>query len=387
MQLSPPTCVETLAPGDGGAIDGDPRGDAPDGIDAPPPGACVADTDCAGGICHELEGACVPDAEVLFVAPSGTGTTCTRAMPCGTLQVAIDARTQARYTVALAAGTYTSSFDTVAMPGGVDNLVVSGPTRAWGDAVIMTSAMNRVHAGLEALFEGLTIRGGGNGGAAGIDSRGATTLSRVHVDLAADDGVVCAGGSMTILDSQITKSASTGVYASSGALVIQRTQVVGNGVYGIHVDGSSFTIVNSIIASNGKAFMQTGGARLRTAGGGDAVFRFNTFARNLGITSPALTCDNAVGISNVIVGEQAFITPAITASCSATYSLFNVSAGAAPPGTGNITGDPMFVGMNDFHIQAGSPAIDKANPTGAEPIDIDGQQRIAPPDIGADERP
>jgi hypothetical protein len=386
-RLSPPTCVDSLDGADGG-VGSD--GDLPDmlpGVDAPPPGACVADTDCDNGICHELDGSCIPDAEVLFVAPNGQGTACTRMAPCGSLQTAIDARTQTRFTVALAAGNYSTSFDTMMTPNGVTKLLVSGPVRAWDQVVITSSAQNRVHTGLTAIFEGVTIRGAGDNDADGINSRGTTTISRVWIDLANRDGVACAAGTATILDSQITKSTERGVYASGGTLSIERTQILSNTTFGIHVDGAQYSIVNSIIASNGSSVMQTSGVRLRTAGnGGMAVFRFNTLARNQGLFALSMTCDNPVNISNVIVGEQMFLTPTIGGACSATYSLFNTMAGMAPAGTGNIAGDPMFVSTTDFHLKMGSPAIDKANPNGAVSIDIDGQQRVSPPDIGADER-
>ncbi len=386
MRLSPPTCVDSLTSGDGGIGD-DTSIDDDATVDAPPPGACVEDTDCDAGICHELAGTCVPDAEVLFVAPSGAGMECTRVAPCGTLQAAIDARTQTRYTIALAPGAYSTSFDTSATLGAVNNLVVSGPTRTPDGAVITSSEMNRVHPQLTAIFEGLTIRGGDDS-YDGINSRGTTTLARVRIDVAAADGVVCAEGTTTILDSHITASRMAGVHANGGTLTIERTQISGSGTWGIHVDGAAYTIVNSIIASNGAAFSQSGGVRLRpgNSAAAAAVFRFNTLARNTGLSYPSITCDTPANISNVIVGEQSLIFPVITPACSATYSLFNTS-GMPPMGTGNITGNPMFTSMTDFHLQMGSPALGKANPNGAVAIDIDGQQRGAPPDIGADERP
>lgn len=361
-------------------------GDAPDaalGVDSLPPGACIGDADCNDGICHELSGACVPDAEALFVAPSGAGTACTRASPCGTLQTAVDQRTNARFTIALAAGTYSSSWDLSTLQANVENLIISGPTRSWDDAVIMCSAMNRVNDQITAVFEGVTIRGS-TAATDGIDNRGNTKMSRVWIDLAGDFGAVSRGGSLTIVDSLVTKSANSGIYATGGTLTVERTQVLSNAAYGIDVDGAAFTIKNTIIASNGESLRQSGGARLRPANNGPAVFRFNTLARNRGLTYLSLTCDTNVAISNVIIGEETVLTSTMSPMCSATYSLFN--GGFVPPGTGNLSGDPMFVSTTDFHLQMGSPAIDNANPMGAEPIDIDGQPRAASPDIGADER-
>lgn len=373
--------MDTLDPDDAGVS----AGDSATGIDAPPPGACLADTDCSAGICHELTGACIPDADVLFVSPNGQGTACTRAAPCGALQTAIDARTQSRFTVALAPGTYSSSFDTTPVGGGVAKLVVSGPTRAPGGAVITSSAQGRIADNLTAIFEGLTIRGG-SGSFDGIDNRGTTTLARVSIEMAGDYGAVSRSGTLTVLDSQITSCVDTGIRAEGGTLVVERTKVIGNGVWGIDVLGDAgYTVRNTIIARNGKALSQGGGVRI-DPGGQPAIFRFNTLARNVGLSFPSLTCEGQVAISNVILGEASLVSAPMSPSCNATFSLFNTTLGV-PPGMGNIMGDPKFVSDTDFHLQTGSPAIDKGNPMTAEPIDIDGQQRGTSPDIGADELP
>ena len=47
--------------------------------------------------------------------------------------------------------------------------------------------------------------------------------------------------------------------------------------------------------------------------------------------------------------------------------------------------DPLFVnpGANDFHLLPGSPAIDKGIAAGAPTVDLDGQPRVGPPDMGS----
>ena len=58
---------------------------------------------------------------------------------------------------------------------------------------------------------------------------------------------------------------------------------------------------------------------------------------------------------------------------------------------GNISANPMFVNgaTGDYHLQAGSPAIDAGSPVGAPPIDFDGMARPMRGgwDIGAFEAP
>jgi hypothetical protein len=51
--------------------------------------------------------------------------------------------------------------------------------------------------------------------------------------------------------------------------------------------------------------------------------------------------------------------------------------------TGNVESDPLFVGMTDFHLQAGSPAIGLALPEYSPPRDFDDRARDSAPDTGA----
>jgi hypothetical protein len=70
-----------------------------------------------------------------------------------------------------------------------------------------------------------------------------------------------------------------------------------------------------------------------------------------------------------------------TPSISVTYS--NIQGGYA--GTGNITGNPLFVddrpyteattSAGDYHILPASPCIDRATGSGAPAVDIDGDNR------------
>ncbi len=60
-------------------------------------------------------------------------------------------------------------------------------------------------------------------------------------------------------------------------------------------------------------------------------------------------------------------------------------------GAGNLCGDPRFVRPawgepGDYHLQAGSPAVDGGTTEGAPDTDLDGRTCNGPPDIGAYER-
>ncbi|HVU52614.1 MAG TPA: choice-of-anchor Q domain-containing protein, partial [Polyangia bacterium] len=57
-----------------------------------------------------------------------------------------------------------------------------------------------------------------------------------------------------------------------------------------------------------------------------------------------------------------------------------------PGASANISADPMFVGMADLHLQAGSPCVNAGTSVGAPKLDFDGKARDDKPDIGAYER-
>jgi hypothetical protein len=93
---------------------------------------------------------------------------------------------------------------------------------------------------------------------------------------------------------------------------------------------------------------------------------------------------------NIIVdNDNPTLTTQIDGTCMHAYSL--VRPGALPVGTSNIGDDPKFANeaMGDLHLQAASTARGKADPsadlTGIAAHDIDGDTRVAPADLGADQ--
>jgi hypothetical protein len=85
----------------------------------------------------------------------------------------------------------------------------------------------------------------------------------------------------------------------------------------------------------------------------------------------------------------------IGGSCSHEYSIAyrGVPADTPPTGANNSAMDPLFVdpAIGDLHIKPTSPARHAADPasdlTGIASRDIDGDPRVSPADLGADQIP
>ena len=91
-------------------------------------------------------------------------------------------------------------------------------------------------------------------------------------------------------------------------------------------------------------------------------------------------------LTNSIVYDNGTGTQVEGANCSWTYSDIGPMS---VPGAGNINAPPMFVDLmkGNFHLQAGSPAKDAADPEASLAVDIDGDMRPqgGGRDMGADE--
>lgn len=387
----PPTCVDMLGDDPDGGIDADGLVSCDPACPAALPvcdaqtmscRGCIADSECPGA-CHELTGACTSQMETVYVAPMGMDGPCTKASPCRTISAALQQVNATRRLVAVADGTYNDTFNLK------NNAIVSGPDRLPAGVTIMLGAgagSVQCDASSTSVLEGVTITGGGNDA---IIVRGTLTVSRLHITQAGRNGLDNRGGDLTVLDTRIERSAGIGIN-SNNSLRVERSVVFDNTSTGIVASGSS-TILNTIVGSNGTmSGASPGGVKLSPAPGDTAVFRFNTLSENDvapgGVTG--IQCESAVVLENSIFADvDGVFTSETGGSCSARYSMFDAMPLA---GASNFAGNPMFVNAsNDFHLAAGSPAIDKADPAATESRDVDGDARPAglARDIGADERP
>jgi hypothetical protein len=375
-------------------------------VDAPPPecatnadcpvnevcvsggcGTCTKDEQCTDGVC--IDGTCPSADTIIFAAVDGNPTAgCgALAMPC-TLERALAEVTASRHLVKLLFSEldFTTADllvdidvtidarDATIRPTGVGPVIAigAGKTVRLVGGTITGGAAGTGH-GIACTSGTLTIEGsdiGGNGGT-GVDDRGCTTV----VDRAV-----------------IHDNTLFGIVKDTGSLALARTIVKSNGAGGLILtsNGTMFAIVGNVFWTNGSIGTNIGGVFLQTDSTTSRL-EFNSFNGNLttGVNGPAIQCTIAgfTARNNVMfengTGDQ------VGGTCAHAFSL--ASPGAVPAGTGNFAADPLFVNAvaGDLHTSRGSPTEGRADPASdlAGTIDLDGESRISPADIGADEHP
>jgi hypothetical protein len=136
---------------------------------------------------------------------------------------------------------------------------------------------------------------------------------------------------------------------------------------------------NNLIAGNNKGGVLSNGANWRSIN--------DTLANNgpygLGFTG-SVTATLYVTNSIVFFQTADITNLSLTNSPIRTVAYSDFQHGV-PPGPGNISANPLFVGGGDYHLTAGSPAKDKASTAQAPATDLDGILRPVGPaaDMGA----
>jgi hypothetical protein len=356
-------CVQCIAPDQTAACDG-----------VTP--TCGADHACHACSKHEdcpLSSACLPDGscaatgQVAYVdAVQGSGNSCTLSMPC---KKVADALGTNRPYVKLA-----GTIDEPVQINDQNVTILAAPgaqlTRSSAGVILKVDGTSVVQ-----IFD-LTIANGLGGTGIGISLPAGNSAS------------------LTLRRVSVTGNTGGGLSASGGMLTIAQSTFSGNTGGGISVSGGQFDITNTIIAGNGGPATAVGGVHLDQINTGTRRFEFNTVTNNNGMDGAA------VGVVCTLVGQPVTFANNIVyanqeggtrtqvggANCNWTYSDVGP---IAVTGTGNINMDPRFVNptQSNYHLQAGSPAIDKADPASTMDVDIDGDVRPqgSGRDMGADE--
>jgi hypothetical protein len=394
--------------------------------------ACAAHAECPSSACLP-DGSCGTDASVAYVDPMGSGTSCTQLAPCGKIS---DAVKLGKPFVKLH-GTINEQVSL-----NTDVTILADPGTTLTDT--MNGILLKIDGTIHVAIYDLTISG-----ASGMNNPGISLLSgntanvslvRTTVSGNAGGGISATGGTLSISDSTISANPGGGISATGGATVtVSQSKITGNVNGGIQTNGGATTVSQSTISGNTNGGIQTTGGTLTVSqstisanvpGGGisamNSVFvivgnvvfnnggnvssvggisvstmmsamnrlEFNTIVANTaqdGTGSGVHCLAGTFTAKDNIVSDNRNLTSTtqIDGGCTHAYTL--VHPGAPPTGTGNIGDDPKFVneGTGDVHLQTTSPARGKADPsadlTGIAAHDIDGDARVAPADLGADQ--
>ncbi|MCX6344450.1 MAG: right-handed parallel beta-helix repeat-containing protein [Armatimonadetes bacterium] len=213
-------------------------------------------------------------------------------------------------------------------------------------------------------------------------------------------GINCGDSSATISNNTITGNTAItyggGIYCVAGMATISGNKISGNTAssQGGGIYCSTGTICNNIITCN-TASINGGGIFCYSSR--PVTISNNTITDNAANTNGGgiFTASSLPAISNNIVAFNSSGiykntgTPTLRNNC--VYGNTSSNYSGIPPGTGDISADPMFVDRinGNYHLKAVSPCINAGwnSAPGLPLTDMDGQKRIQglSVDIGADE--
>jgi hypothetical protein len=376
--------------------------------------ACAVHADCAASLACLPDGSCGTDANVAYVDPAGTdNTTCTKATPCIKLSAAL--ATNKPY-VKLHGKTDEAVDQAISIDSHNVTLLADPGAQ-------LTSTKNglllEVKGSSQVSIYDLEITGASGGAGFGISLPAGNTakleLNRAKVTSNVAGGISISGGNVEVSQTTIGSNQGNGITANSGALTVSRSTINGNQAIGISNSGAltvsqsvisgnqgggiavmsgTFVVVGNFFFNNGNVGSAVSGIAIGTTESPINRLEFNSFNQNRaqGGVGQGVSCvagaftakDNILSNNGTLT-----LTDQVSGSCTHAFSILH-PAPKPPLGT-NSGEDPMFVDetKGDLHIQATSLARHYADPaadlTGIASHDIDGDLRVAPADIGADQ--
>jgi len=330
--------------------------------------ACKTDDECASAVCDLASGSCVDAADILYASPTTTSSTsCTQSSPCE-VDTAISQVDFTRTIVRMLPGTYISP---ITISGTTTMTIVA--TGATLETTMVATGLNVV-AGASVAIRGLTMNIDGQ--AIYCDGMtGESTLSLTDVNVvSAGYGIASAHCNLTL--QHVSLPTGINPAGSHTTLVMDRTNTYIRADDGNASDGGgiSITATNSILGS--LDFSHAGGISIHAS--------FDTF------TSAEVCMETNPGTPTVLFDNDIFYDPTAKDAISGTACTFDHAVAFPLPdliGTATIAMDPRLVNPSagDYHLQAGSPAIDAASSAVSDDHDFDDVTRPqgAAPDIGA----
>lgn len=314
--------------------------------------ACAAHAECPGSNVCLPAGACADPGQVAYVQPAALGGTdnpsCTRAQPC--LKVGSALQTGRPY-VKLAGTTDEGGTLTI---DNRDVTLLADP----GAKLVRTS--NGLH----------------------VEIKGTSQVTIEDLEISGASGAQGVGLSLPA--------------GNTATLTLRRVQLANNTGGGLTASNAAFVIIGNVFFQNGTGSGTTGGVTITAPQNSANRLEFNSFngsQTQLGVGAAIQCVAGAFTAKNNIMSENGTLTnlEQVGGACLHAYSI--VRPGTLPPGTGNSSADPLFkdTTRSDLHLRPGSPALGAADPaadlTGPAARDIDGDRRVAPAALGADEAP
>lgn len=325
---------------------------------------CVAHSECGSSACLP-DGSCGTDINVAYVDPAGTGTTCTKLAPCKKVDDALKTQrpfVKLRGTTIEQVTINNQNVTLLADPGAkLTDTNVGILLRIDGTSIV-------------SIYD-LEITGAAGANNPGLSLQPGNTAS------------------VSLTRAKVTANAGTGISATNGTLTVSQSTISGNIGGGISVIDGTFIIVGNVFLLNGTPTSRVGGINVQSPESLLNRLELNTFNQNQARngSGPAIDCDAGMFTAKYnIMSVNGTLTQMdqVAGPCMHAYSI--ARPGVVPAGTGNSSADPLFVNSvdGDLHLQAGSPARGAAvgaTLTGIAAHDIDGDARVAPADIGADQ--
>ena len=322
---------------------------------------CSGHGECGSGACLP-DGACGEDSNVAYVGPTGSGTSCTRSAPCKTVDAAL--KTNRPY---------------VKFVGTTDEAVVVENGRVVTFLAEPGAKLTRSNNGI--LVE---VKGGAKLEVYDLELTGASGAAGIGISMPA-------GTPSTVMlrRAKVTNNSGGGVVAVGGTLRVEQSTVSGNAGGGISVSGGTFDITNSFIYRNGNQDNSTfGGLNLGVAVATGNRLEFNTIVDNrAAINSGGVVCNVATfAAGNNIIARNTLggiATDVAQESGDCTYPASRVQNDVT--GLGFVSPEPPA--PFNYHLQAGSMAIDQGTSPSTVAVDVDGDVRPqgGQKDLGADE--
>jgi hypothetical protein len=246
--------------------------------------ACEAHDECPSSACLP-EGSCAIENQVAYVAPGGSGTTCGRDSPCGTLAAALGTgKPVIKMAVGLVKDTQTTTIDgravtIVAEPGAVlsrdgvgvvleilgggadvqiADLEITGQTGAFSSAIEIEIGAN---GGMPKLTLIRTLIEANQGDGISLFG-GVLRAIQSTISLNQGDGILSIGGLLTVTQSMISENKFDGIFSNGGSLTVTQSTISANQVDGIGIGGGSLTVVTQSTISENQGYGIAGGGQL-----------------------------------------------------------------------------------------------------------------------------